>query len=236
MSGPALRRPRHLSARRRRATTEESETPSARDGRVETQDLGSRDGSTWRFRHLNLEVPGGSLVAVLDEHGWSRVPLLLTLAGRLRPTEGTALVGGVDVRRHPAAVRLMVGLGEIHNVNDMDRGLRVIDLMRERLALARGQARHLAPEALLARAGLDVGLSSPVEELTVAQRLLFGAALALAEDPPVLAVDGVDCALSRSESVAVWRALRAIAQRGTTVLAGCLEPGPADAVDMVLRT
>ncbi|MHB8328930.1 MAG: hypothetical protein ACYDD6_04800 [Acidimicrobiales bacterium] len=203
-------------------------------GRVEAHDLGSNNGGSWLFRHVELDAPAGSVVSVTQADGRGRIPLLLALAGRLRPNEGTVVVAGFDIRHHAGAVRRAVGLGEMHNVNDLDRSLLVLDLVKERLALARGAVRSRPPAAVLERVGLDVELTATIEDLSAAERLLFGASLALVDDSPVVALEAVDSAMPRHDSARVWKVLRALADQGTTVLAGCVEAGPAYAVDVVL--
>jgi len=95
-------------------------------GTVHAQDLGVRNGRAWIFRHLDVEVAAGTLVAVHARRGRDRVPLLLALAGRIRVSEGTVHVAGLDVRHHRRAVRRLVGLGEMANVNDLEYVKKVV--------------------------------------------------------------------------------------------------------------
>lgn len=204
---------------------------SSRSGTVVARDLGVRNGRAWVFRHVDVEVAPSTLVAVHAARGRDRVPLLLTLAGRIRASEGSAQVAGLDVRRHRRAVRRLVGLGEMANVNDLDRPLRIVDLVRERLALAHGPARHLGLEQVLEPVGLDVDPATVVDDLGACARLLFGTALALVGGPAVVALEAVDVGLTGAECQRVWATLRRVAGSGVTVLAGCVEPGPPLLID-----
>ena len=55
---------------------------------LKTHELGlSRNGS-WLFRNLNLQIPGGSLVAILGPSGVGKSSLLSCLSGSEKQTEG----------------------------------------------------------------------------------------------------------------------------------------------------
>lgn len=204
-------------------------------GAVEAVDLGSRNGRQWAFRHLDLQVPGATVVAVHASRDRHRVPLLLTLAGRLPASEGTARVGGIDVGRHRGRARQLVGLGEMRNVNDLDPSLRICDLVRERLALAHGPARLQTVGDVMEPVGLDADPSTAVDDLGRLHRLLLGTALALVGSPPVVALEAVDAGLTHSERDHMWSVLAGLALGGTTVIAGCVEPGPATVVGSEIR-
>lgn len=51
-------------------------------------DLGLKRNGRWLFRHLNWEVPRGSVVAVVGPSGVGKSSLLHCLAGLTKPTEG----------------------------------------------------------------------------------------------------------------------------------------------------
>ena len=76
-------------------------TPPARLGRgISTLNLGytypGADKPT--LTDVSLELPAGSVVAVVGENGAGKSTLVGLLTGMLRPTEGQVLVDGVDMR------------------------------------------------------------------------------------------------------------------------------------------
>lgn len=77
---------------------------------IEAQSLTRRFGTATAVSDVSLSVPDGSLLALLGPNGAGKTTTVRMLSGLLAPTEGTALVGGYDVRRDPAAVRSTVGL------------------------------------------------------------------------------------------------------------------------------
>lgn len=77
---------------------------------IEAQSLTRRFGTVTAVSDVSLSVPDGSLLALLGPNGAGKTTTIRMLSALLAPTEGTALVGGYDVRRDPAAVRSAVGL------------------------------------------------------------------------------------------------------------------------------
>ena len=58
---------------------------------------------------LDLDVPQGQLVGLLGPNGAGKSTTIKMLMGMLRPTGGTAEVGGFDVVREPIEVKRVVG-------------------------------------------------------------------------------------------------------------------------------
>src|SRR2546421_12177256 len=59
---------------------------------------------------VSLEIRAGEAVALLGANGAGKTTLLKILATLLRPTRGTATIGGHDVAREPEAVRALIGV------------------------------------------------------------------------------------------------------------------------------
>ncbi len=60
--------------------------------------------------HLNLDIEDGEIFGLLGPNGAGKTTTVLMLATVIKPTEGTAIVGESDVRRHPDDVRKLIGL------------------------------------------------------------------------------------------------------------------------------
>jgi ABC-2 type transport system ATP-binding protein len=58
---------------------------------------------------IDLEIPAGQLVGLLGPNGAGKSTTIKMLIGMLRPTSGTAEVGGHDVVRDPLEVKKIVG-------------------------------------------------------------------------------------------------------------------------------
>ncbi|HZR40828.1 MAG TPA: ABC transporter ATP-binding protein [Ktedonobacteraceae bacterium] len=77
---------------------------------IEAHGLTRRFGTFAAVSQVSLRVPDGSLLALLGPNGAGKTTTVRMLSGLLAPTEGSAIVGGYNVRRQPDAVRACVGL------------------------------------------------------------------------------------------------------------------------------
>ncbi|GLX04523.1 ATP-binding cassette domain-containing protein [Microbispora sp. NBRC 16548] len=195
---------------------------------VEARELGVRGGHGWVYRHVSLHAAPGTLTVVTGEAGSGRTSLLLTLAGRMKPTEGTLTVGGLAT---PHRIRQIAALGLFTEVNPFDDALTVREHLQERLRPHGFLWRRRHPDAArsaLARAGLDPdelphGDRTLTRELTRDQAVRLGVALALLDQPGLLLVDDADTGIPACRRHELWDILRGLADQGLTVVAACTD-------------
>ncbi len=202
---------------------------------VSAEGLGVRGPRGWVFRDVDLVVPAGALAAVAGPSGSGRSSLLLTLAGRMRATDGQARIGEHALPGRLRPVQAVVGLGVFAGVNDLDEPLTVADMVREQLSLRRVRRRRDVT-GVLTRVGLDLPGGTRIRDLGRAEHVLLGVALALVGEPEVLVADDVDVRLDAEDQLVVWRTLRAVADNGVTVIASCVDstvPAQAGLLDVV---
>ncbi|GAB3134200.1 ABC transporter ATP-binding protein [Microbispora hainanensis] len=195
---------------------------------LEARDLGVRGAHGWVYRHVSLHAAPGTLTVVTGEAGSGRTSLLLTLAGRMKPTEGTLTVGGLAT---PRRIRRVAALGLFPEVNPFDDALTVREHLQERMRprgfLWRGRHPDAARSAL-AHAGLDPhalpqGDRTPARELTRDQAVRLGVALALLDRPGLLLVDDAGTGIPAGRRRELWDVLRGLAGQGLTVVATCTD-------------
>jgi ABC-2 type transport system ATP-binding protein len=217
---------------------------TARGVGVEARGLGLKGPRGWAFRGVSFDAEPGSLIAIEGPSGSGRTCLLLALTGRMKATEGTALVGETQVPKRMAAIRRVSALAHVPGVTDLDPALTVAEHLRERALLQRrfgGSLRGLfrprgkrvteaerSIDAALDAAGLDrdalpKGSRTAVRDLERLEALRLSVALALIGSPRLLGVDDTDLKLSDAERAEAWALLRSLAEAGTTVVAVCSE-------------
>ena len=171
------------------------------------------------FAGVDLEVQAGSITCVVGPDGSGRSSLLLALAGRMRITDGSAVVAGHRLPGHERAVRRVAGLGIVRGVNDLDPALSLDDHVRiENLLAGRRMSRSARRKALDA-AGVDADPSTRLRDANADDALRTGLALAMLREPLLLLVDDVDHDLTVVQQRSVWRLLDGIADAGTAVVA-----------------
>ncbi len=181
-----------------------------------------------------LTVEPGSVTALLGPARSGRTALLLTLAGRMRPTAGTARVCGRDLVRERRLVRASVGLGLVAGVNDLDDALSPADHVAERRLLGGWRRRRQVRDVLL-RCDLGSVAHARVGDLDTLSRTKLGIALALVDAPALIAIDDLDHDLDLAEQAELAHLLRTIAKDGTTVLFTCVDERTAALADAVVR-
>jgi ABC-2 type transport system ATP-binding protein len=188
------------------------------------------------FQAVDLEAEPGSLVAVTGPGGSGRSSLLLALAGRLRLVAGELIVGGYRLPMRSAAVRRLVAVARARPAIDLDQRLRVQELMVEPTLISPGWASAESVTAALRLLGIDPPPDALAIDLHPAEQTLLATALAVATEPGAVVVDDVDEGLEPGDLPWVWRALRAVAGSGCTVVASADAP-PPDPVpaDVVVR-
>jgi ABC-type multidrug transport system ATPase subunit len=222
---------------------------------VRIDGLGLKGPRGWAFRGITLDAEPGSLIAIEGPSGSGRTCLLLALTGRMKPSEGVAVVGEFKPPRHMAALRRISAVANVTGVTDLEPALTVGEHLRERALLQRRfgaslrellhpRARRvhearLRVDAALAAAGLDLetlpkGSRTAVRDLERPQEVRLSIALALLGRPLLLGVDDVDMKLSEAERAGIWEMLRSLTRAGTTVVAVC-RTAPEDCVSVSTR-
>lgn len=195
---------------------------------VEARELGVRGGHGWVYRHVSLHAAPGTLTVVTGEAGSGRTSLLLTLAGRMKPAEGTLTVGGLAT---PRGIRRIAALGLFTEVNPFDDALTVREHLQERLRPHGFLWRRRHPDtarSALAHAGIDPdalaqGDRTLARELSRDQAVRLGVALALLDQPGLLLVDDAGTGIPADRRRELWDVLRGLADQGLTVVAACTD-------------
>ena len=144
---------------------------------------------------VTFTVSPGEMVGLLGANGAGKTTTLRVLATLLKPTAGTARVGGRDVVADPVGVRRQLGyVSATTGVPDRLTPREVLDSF--------GRLHGMAPAARSARVSrlLDVlGLQScadrPAGRLSSGQRQRVSVGRALVHDPPALVLDEPTSAL-----------------------------------------
>src|SRR3972149_7381582 len=77
---------------------------------IQMENLTKKFGNFAAVDHLNLEIMEGEILGLLGPNGAGKTTAILMLATVIKPTDGTALVGGYDIRKSPDKVRGLLGI------------------------------------------------------------------------------------------------------------------------------
>jgi len=155
---------------------------------------------------IDLEIPAGGLNVLVCPAGSGRTALMMTLAGRMKPTSGELTVAGAHRARDIFALAALAGVDELDTVPE---SVTVANLITEQLRWNASWYRLIpkADETALIRTCAPVFGELPMppldeyfEELSELDRLLLRIALANIGRPPMLvvgSVDNVTCDINR---------------------------------------
>ncbi len=151
---------------------------------VRTESLGKSYGTTRALHDCTLEIPAGSVTALVGPNGSGKTTLLHLVIGLARQTTGTVEVLGLSPRYDADA--LLPRLGFVAQDHPLYRGLTVAETFK--------LGRHLNPHwnedvaaARVERLGLK--LSQKVGKLSGGQQAQVALTLALAKEPELLVLD-----------------------------------------------
>jgi ABC-2 type transport system ATP-binding protein len=168
------------------------------------------------LRGVDFDVARGSIFALLGANGAGKTTVVKILSTLLKADAGTATVHGFDVAAQAADVRESISLtGQFAAVDEILSG-------RENLVLV-AQLRHLKDpgtiaDQLLDRFSLTDAASRKVSTYSGGMRRRLDIAMSLIGNPEVIFLDEPTAGLDPQARIEVWRAVKDLAQHGTTVL------------------
>ncbi len=192
--------------------TARAEAPIVAEGLVK------RFGDFVAVDDVNFSIARGEIVGFLGPNGAGKSTIIRMLCGLLRPSEGRALVAGIDVARDPEGVRQQIGYmsQKFSLYNDLTA--------RENLRFFGGMyrvPRALLPERIrfaVEMAGLTGREDSLVSTLAGGwkQRLALGCAIL--HRPPILFLDEPTSGVDPMSRRRFWDLTHALAAEGVAVL------------------
>ena len=181
---------------------------------LETQALGRRYGSQWALRDCTLEIPRGSVTALVGPNGAGKTTLLRLAVGLTRPSAGSVRVLGLDP--HADAADALPRVGFLAQEHPLYGGFRIEEMLRVGRELNPGWDDDAARARI---AELDLPLKKKVRSLSGGQRAQVALTLALAKRPELLLLDEPVASLdplARREFL--QSVLEAVAEREMTVV------------------
>lgn len=181
---------------------------------LETQGLGRRYGSQWALQDCTLEIPRGSVTALVGPNGAGKTTLLRLAVGLTRPSAGSVRVLGLDPQADAAEALPRVGF--LAQEHPLYAGFTVEEMLRVGRELNPGWDEEAARVRV---AGIGLPLRKKVRSLSGGQRAQVALTLALAKRPELLLLDEPVASLdplARREFM--QSVLEAVAERELTVV------------------
>ncbi|HWE24356.1 MAG TPA: ABC transporter ATP-binding protein [Myxococcales bacterium] len=170
------------------------------------------------MRDLNLSIAKGEVFGLLGPNGSGKTTTIRMLCGLIAPSEGTAIVAGVDVREAPDRIKELIGyMSQRFGLYEDLTVAENMDFYGGIYGLE-GPSRRGRIAEVVAFLGLDRRLKQLAGTLSGGWKQRLGLACALMHQPSVLFLDeptaGVDPAARRG----FWQTIHELSTQGTTVI------------------
>ena len=185
---------------------------------ITVRDLTRKFGVFTAVDHVSFDVEQGEIFGFLGANGAGKSTTIRMLCGLLKPTSGTANVGGIDVSRDPEGVKLRIGYMSqkfsLYEALTVAQNIRffgaLYGLNDERIAARR--------KFVIDMAGLAGRENTLARDLAGGWRQRLALGCAILHEPPIVFLDeptgGVD-PVSRRQ---FWRLIEDLSRSGVTIL------------------
>jgi ABC-2 type transport system ATP-binding protein len=192
--------------------------PRAPGPAIDVRNLTRRFGSFVAVNDVSFQVPRGDVFGFLGANGAGKSTTIRMLCGLLKPTSGTALVGGIDVGRDPEGVKRQIGYMSqrfsLYEALTVDQNIAFFGGIYG----LRGDAFTRRRDFVLDMAGLRGREDTVTRTLSGGWRQRLALGCAVLHEPPIVFLDeptgGVDPVSRRK----FWDLIGTLARSGVTVL------------------
>jgi branched-chain amino acid transport system ATP-binding protein len=183
---------------------------------LEVRALGSRYGRIPALTEVALDVRAGELVAIVGANGAGKTTLLRTLSGVQPMHGGTLRFEGADIGRETPRQRVMRGIVQVPEGRQVFGALSVEDNLLLG-AYARGRAATIDSVWVLFPVLRDKR-AEDAGTLSGGQQQMLAIGRALMADPRLLLLDEPSMGLAPRLVAEIFNHIKALKQRGTTIL------------------
>jgi ABC-2 type transport system ATP-binding protein len=188
------------------------------DPTLEAAGLVKAFGKTRALDGLNLMMQPGGVMALLGPNGAGKTTFVNLVATLIRPDKGTLRVQGVDVARHPAAVRRSIALaGQSAAVEPAMTGRENVVMVARLSGASRADARRDAA-AVIDQMGLSEAADRIVRTYSGGMRRRLDLGASLVARPRLLLLDEPTTGLDPRSRIELWDVIRSLVANGTDVL------------------
>ncbi|MFF7096804.1 ATP-binding cassette domain-containing protein [Streptomyces rubradiris] len=187
-------------------------------GAIYAEGLVKTFGDVRALDGVDLDVPEGTVLGLLGPNGAGKTTTVRCLTTLLRPDSGKAVVAGMDVLRHPDAVRRSIGLsGQFAAVDEYLTGRENLQMVGQLYQMRAKAAKARAAE-LLEQFHLADAADRPAKTYSGGMRRRLDLAAALVVSPPVMFMDEPTTGLDPRNRQQLWEVIKQLVSGGTTLL------------------
>ncbi len=186
---------------------------------VTVKNLTKNFGTIRAVDNVSFEVSKGTILGFLGPNGAGKSTTMKMVTGFLKPTSGTAVVAGHDVRTDPVAVKKQIGyLAESAPAYQEMTVLEFLDFVAECRELGDKEQRAKRIEEVVELCHLGTVRNQSIETLSKGFRQRVGFAQAVIHDPPILILDEPTDGLDPNQKHEVRKIITGMAENKVVIL------------------
>jgi ABC-2 type transport system ATP-binding protein len=167
---------------------------------------------------INLQVSKGELFGLLGPNGAGKTTTINILCGLIKPTNGSAKVGGHDVQKEPAKVKELIGVCPQETaIYPYLTGAENVELFGN-LHTMNKETLKTRRDMMLEKMGLTEDAKRKAEKYSGGMKRRLSLVLALIHDPQIAFLDEPTVAMDPQSRHAVWDFIKELKKEDKTII------------------
>lgn len=180
---------------------------------IDVYGLTKRYGDQTVVKGIDFSVEKGEIFGILGPNGAGKTTTLEMLEALRTIDDGTAVIDGIDVAKHPKKIKDIIGI-QLQSTNFYDH----LTLTEQLKMFASLYGSKVDVAALLAKVQLTEKAKNYVEQLSGGQKQRFAIASTLVNSPKVLFLDEPTTGLDPQARRNLWELIKQIREEGVTIV------------------
>jgi len=181
---------------------------------IDVRGLSKRYGRTLALDDVSFSVPQNTLFALLGPNGAGKTTLIHILCTILQGDGGTALLGGVDIKRDPVKARQNIGVVfQEPSLDDRLTAYENLDFHGLVYGMTSGAARRARIDELLSLVELEQWRNATVRSFSGGMKRRLEIARGLMHSPSILFLDEPTVGLDAQSRARIWTYLEELRRR-----------------------
>ena len=167
---------------------------------------------------VSLQVAKGELFGLLGPNGAGKTTTINILCGLVKPTNGSAKVGGYDVQKEPAKVKELIGVCPQETaIYPYLTGAENVELFGNLHAMNKETVKKRR-DMMLEKMGLTQDAKRKAEKYSSGMKRRLSLILALIHDPQIAFLDEPTVAMDPQSRHAVWDFIKELKKEDKTII------------------
>lgn len=167
---------------------------------------------------VSLQVAKGELFGLLGPNGAGKTTTINILCGLVRPTNGSAKVGGYDVQKEPAKIKELIGVCPQETaIYPYLTGAENVELFGNLNAMNKETLKKRR-DMMLEKMGLTEDAKRKAEKYSGGMKRRLSLILALIHDPQIAFLDEPTVAMDPQSRHAVWDFIKELRKEDKTII------------------